>query len=72
MSSDIENSVLLLLKVSLLSFQGTPEKSMKMSSIKTSQEQNVLNRVVNVSSSFVQSASISHSMPVRAVKCWMS
>ena len=53
MSSDIENSVLLQLKASFLSFQGTPEKSMKMSSIKTCQEKNILNRVMNVSS-FVQ------------------
>ena len=59
MSSDIENSVLLQFKVSFLSFQGTPEKSMKMSSIKTSQEQNVLNRAMKVSSSFVQSRGIS-------------
>ena len=75
MSSDIENSMLLQLKASFLSFQGTPEKSMKMSSIKTSQEQNVLNRVMIVSSSFVQSPGTSENaplMPVRAVKCWMS
>ena len=71
MSSDIENSMLLQLKASFLSFQGTPEKSMKMSSIKTSQEQKVLNRVTNVLSSFVQFQGTSEyfrSMPVRAVK----
>ena len=74
MSSDIENSMLLQLKASFLSFQGTPEKSMKMSSIKTSQEKNILNRVMNVSS-FVQFRGTSENvplMPVRAVKCRMS
>ena len=53
-TEDIENSVLSQLKASFLSFQGTPDISSW-----TSQEQNVLNRAMKVSSSFVQSRGIS-------------
>ena len=48
MSSAIENSVLSQFKASFLSFQGTPDISSW-----TSQEQNVLNRAMKLSSSFV-------------------
>lgn len=52
------NSALPQLKASFLSFQGTPDTSSW-----TSQEQNVLNRAMKVSSSFVQSRGTSEYVP---------
>ena len=66
MSSDIENSMLSQFKASFLSFQGAPDISSAIS-----QEKNVLNRTMKVSSSFVQFQGNSEYfplMPVRAVK----
>ena len=57
-TEDIENSVLSQFKASFLSSQRTPDISSW-----TSQEQNVLNRVMNVSSSFVQSRGTSEYFP---------
>ena len=58
MSLDIENSVLSQFKASFLSFQGTPDISSG-----TSQEQNVLNRTMKLSSSFVLSRGTSGYVP---------
>ena len=57
-TEDIENSMLSQFKASFLSFQGTPDISSGIS-----QEKNVLNRTMKLSSSFVQFQGTSEYFP---------